>query len=80
VDKKADITKVYLVLFHDQWGHSECESGCCCATTTEVKAVCLSQELAEKEIKKLMARVSYDRKEFEIEEMELISDYEEKVC
>lgn len=62
--------KVYLVLYHDQYAHSECENECCCAETTEIKAVRLTRELAEKAIDETIERVSYSRSTFEIKEMD----------
>ena len=63
--------KIYLVLYHDKWEHCECDEGCCCAITTEVKAVKTTQLLAEQAIQDLMKRTFHDQDEFEIIEMEL---------
>jgi len=63
--------KAYVVVYHDPYAHSECESGCCCAETTTVMGVATSMEGAETLIKSYQKRVSYRREDFDIEEFEL---------
>jgi len=71
--------KVYLVLYHDRWAHSECESGCCCVQTTSISAVRLTMKDAEDWITDYITKwrrphneeemMDYKR-EYEVEEMD----------
>jgi len=64
-------SKIYVVVYHDPYAHSECSSCCCGAETTQVMGVATSREMAENLIESYQKRVNYDREDFEIEEFEL---------
>ena len=66
--------KIWLVLYHNQWAHSECIMDCCCAETTEVVGGGLTKQLAEHHKKVIKnTHMSYaEDKEFEIKEVEIL--------
>lgn len=66
------MTKVFIVLYHNRWEHSECEVDCCCAQTTEIKGVAMTRPLAEGLINKLIQRCGNEREEFVVQEEEVI--------
>lgn len=64
--------KVYVVLYHDQWTHCECINDCCSATTTEVKGVASTKEVAEGIVRNLRQRCGHEKYEYEIIEQDLV--------
>ena len=68
----TEYKKVYVVLYHDYWTHSECEGDCCNAITTQVKCVTATRELAERTIVHLRQRCGHEKYEYEIQEEDLI--------
>jgi len=63
--------KVYIIVYVDPYTHGECEGDCCGTMDKEIKGVASTRPKAEELIARYLKRISYQREDFEIDEVEL---------
>ena len=61
--------KIYVVMYHDPYEHSECEGDCCGADSSELILTAPTKDVAELALKNYISKHTYyHRDDFKIEE------------